>query len=152
MAREAPKTVAVTGTMLVSDIAKTRSTVPGLWVRTRRIGGTAGASAVLDSTVRSRTEKPTTMSRALSRKGRRQPQARKASRGSRADSGMNTSAPKICPIWAPWRVTEAREPRTPSGVCSMIRVDDPEISPATAKPWTSRHSTSSRGAAMPIRS
>jgi len=41
-------------------------------------------------------------------------------------------------------------PRSPVGVCSMIMVEDPEISPATAKPWTSRHVTRMTGAMTPI--
>lgn len=93
---------------------------------------------------------PATVTSADSRNGILQPQETNESRGRRAANGMKIIAATIWPSWAPCRVTAARLPRSPVGVCSMIMVEDPEISPATAKPWTSRHVTRMTGAMTPI--
>ena len=79
----------------------------------------------------------------------RQPQATNASCGISRASGMNTAAAKICPACTPCNVKEDMKPRRPNGACSSVIDDEPEISPATAKPCTRRRITSSTGASTP---
>ncbi len=50
----------------------------------------------------------------------------------------NRCGDEVCPACTPWIVKQAKKPRRPNGACSSDSELDPEISPATAKPWMSR--------------
>lgn len=138
----------VTGMMFANDMTSTRATVPAWDFRVEAIGVRALRGAA-DSTVLSRARIPIRVTINDARKGIRHPHDTKASWGISAVSGMKTSAATICPNCAPCRVAEALTPLCPTGACSTMSVEEPEISPATANPWIRRHVTSRIGAVIP---
>ena len=134
--------MATTGIVFISAMQTTRIMSRQL-VRKASITGERGtawcsassAKAGVSSTSR-RMIQPAMITKTLSRNGMRQPQEAKALSGMKCASGRKTAAARIWPACTPCRVKLAKKPRRPNGACSRIIELAPEISPATAKPWT----------------
>ena len=106
----------------------------------------AGVSMML-----SRIHAPIASSSTLTRKHARQPQARKASSGSRlarANAPEARNRPPGTPMWAKL----PKKPRRSAGANSTASSTAPPYSPPTPMPWRTRSATSSTGAQTPISS
>ena len=91
----------------------------------------------------------TTTTIADSQNGTRQPQDSSASSGIAA-TGRNTAVARIDPAWVPLRVKLVKNARRWSGACSRLIELAPACSPPAERPCTSRSTTSSTGARVPI--
>ena len=120
---------------------------------TSALRASACASASLktgDSSTDSRIHRPTITSTPDSRNGIRQPQLPNAASDSTAVSSDSTPVASSCPAGAPVCGHEAQNPRRRASPCSDTSSTAPPHSPPSAKPWTSRSTVSSTGAAVPI--
>jgi hypothetical protein len=102
-----------------------------------------------DSSTESRIHSPISTSTAESRNGIRQPQARKSA--SLCTTAITASRPLAIswPAGAPACGQLAQKPRRAGSPCSETISTAPPHSPPSAKPWTSRSTTSSTGASTP---
>ncbi len=85
----------------------------------------------------------------LSRNGTRQPQLRKSSLGSAANSA-NTPLASSNPTVTPSGAKLPNSPRLPGGACSTAMMTAPPYSAPAPKPCTRRSTTSRTGAHTPI--
>ncbi|MNL21865.1 hypothetical protein D3C87_1431780 [compost metagenome] len=92
---------------------------------------------------------PTTINTALARKGRRQPQDRKSSSGSRVTKANAPTDSKI-PSGDPTKGRLPKKPRQRGGACSTAISMAPPSSPPNDKPCPIRNATSKIGAHTPI--
>ena len=97
------------------------------------------------SVMRSRTKRPTSMSRKLARNGRRQPQLRRSSRGSSVTSAKAPAASRL-PTETPSGAKLPQKPRCFGGAFSTRKITAPPYSAPAPKPCTTRIATSSAGA------
>ncbi|CAM5609842.1 hypothetical protein SDIAM26S_01615 [Streptomyces diastaticus subsp. diastaticus] len=80
----------------------------------------------------------------------RQPQVTNACSERSAVSTASTAVASNCPAGAPVCGQEAQKPRRLASPCSETSSTAPPHSPPSAKPWTSRSTVSSSGAAVPM--